>query len=70
MALEENSLRFSIFAIDGDERNVSTGVAELKLSDLDLTVRPFNTWIYLQDVNKVSLLLFLRFYYLLSKLSN
>ncbi|KAM4018266.1 synaptotagmin-12 [Anomaloglossus baeobatrachus] len=52
LALEENSLRFSIFAIDGDERNVSTGIAELKLSDLDLTVRPFNTWIYLQDVNK------------------
>ncbi|KAG9475738.1 hypothetical protein GDO78_003904, partial [Eleutherodactylus coqui] len=54
LALEENSLRFSIFAIDGDERNVSTGVAELKLSDLDLTVRPFNTWIYLQDVNKAA----------------
>ncbi|XP_068117104.1 synaptotagmin-12 [Hyperolius riggenbachi] len=52
LALEENSLRFAIFGIDGDERNVSTGVAELKLSDLDLTVRPFNTWIYLQDVNK------------------
>ncbi|CAH2326182.1 synaptotagmin-12 [Pelobates cultripes] len=54
LALEENSLRFSIFAIDGDERNVSTGVAELKLSDLDLTLRPFNTWIYLQDVNKAA----------------
>ncbi|XP_071974635.1 synaptotagmin-12 [Engystomops pustulosus] len=54
LVLEENSLRFSIFAIDGDERNVSTGVAELKLSDLDLTVRPFNTWIYLQDVNKAA----------------
>ncbi|XP_077144137.1 synaptotagmin-12 [Ranitomeya variabilis] len=54
LALEENSLRFSILAIDGDERNVSTGVAELKLSDLDLTVRPFNTWIYLQDVNKAA----------------
>ncbi|XP_073514144.1 synaptotagmin-12 [Phyllobates terribilis] len=54
LALDENSLRFSIFAIDGDERNVSTGVAELKLSDLDLTVRPFNTWIYLQDVNKAA----------------
>ncbi|XP_063800416.1 synaptotagmin-12 isoform X2 [Pseudophryne corroboree] len=54
LALEENSLRFSIFGIDGDERNVSTGVAELKLSDLDLTIRPFNTWIYLQDVNKTT----------------
>ncbi|XP_069596633.1 synaptotagmin-12 [Ranitomeya imitator] len=54
LALEENSLRFSILAIDGDERNVSTGVAELKLSDLDLIVRPFNTWIYLQDVNKAA----------------
>ncbi|XP_040265881.1 synaptotagmin-12 [Bufo bufo] len=54
LALEENSLRFSIFAIDGDEKNISTGVAELKLSDLDLTVRPFNTWIYLQDVNKAA----------------
>ncbi|KAM9301530.1 synaptotagmin-12 [Gastrophryne carolinensis] len=52
LALEENSLRFAIFGIDGDERNIGTGVAELKLSDLDLAVRPFNTWIYLQDVNK------------------
>lgn len=46
-ALEEDSLRFSVFGIDEDERNVSTGVAELKLSDLDLTVRPFNAWLYL-----------------------
>ncbi|KFQ16371.1 Synaptotagmin-12, partial [Leptosomus discolor] len=38
-ALEENSLRFSVFGIDEDERNVSTGVAELKLSDLDLATR-------------------------------
>lgn len=52
-ALEEDSLRFSVFGIDEDERNVSTGVAELKLSDLDLTVRPFNAWLYLQDMNKV-----------------
>lgn len=51
--LEEDSLRFSVFGIDEDERNVSTGVAELKLSDLDLTVRPFNAWLYLQDMNKV-----------------
>ncbi|XP_065611448.1 synaptotagmin-12 [Cyrtonyx montezumae] len=51
-ALEEDSLRFSVFGIDEDERNVSTGVAELKLSDLDLTVRPFNAWLYLQDMNK------------------
>ncbi|KFM13496.1 Synaptotagmin-12, partial [Aptenodytes forsteri] len=41
VALEENSLRFSVFGIDEDERNVSTGVAELKLSDLDLAVRFF-----------------------------
>ncbi|XP_073460658.1 synaptotagmin-12 [Aquarana catesbeiana] len=54
LALEENSLRFAIFGIDGDERNVSTGIAELKLSDLDLVMRPFNTWIYLQDVNKAA----------------
>ncbi|XP_053576415.1 synaptotagmin-12 [Bombina bombina] len=54
LALEENSLKFSIFGIDGDERNVSTGVAELKLSDLDLALRAFNTWIYLQDVNKAT----------------
>ncbi|KAM4617853.1 synaptotagmin-12 [Discoglossus pictus] len=54
LALEENSLKFSIFGIDGDERNISTGVAELKLSDLDLGLRPFNTWIYLQDVNKAA----------------
>ncbi|XP_009982669.1 PREDICTED: synaptotagmin-12, partial [Tauraco erythrolophus] len=51
-ALEENSLRFSAFGIDEDERNVSAGVAELKLSDLDLATRPFNAWLYLQDVNK------------------
>ncbi|MEE6499375.1 hypothetical protein FKM82_003426 [Ascaphus truei] len=54
LALEENSLRFSIFGIDVDEKSVSTGVAELKLSDLDLALRPFNTWIYLQDVNKTA----------------
>ncbi|KAE8607096.1 hypothetical protein XENTR_v10011006 [Xenopus tropicalis] len=54
LALEENSLKFSIFGIDGDDRKVSTGVAELKLSDLDLALRPFNTWIYLQDVNKAT----------------
>ncbi|KFQ28862.1 Synaptotagmin-12, partial [Mesitornis unicolor] len=52
-ALEEDSLRFSVFGIDEDERNISTGVAELKLSDLDLTTRPFNAWLYLQDMNKV-----------------
>ncbi|NXS74817.1 SYT12 protein, partial [Pandion haliaetus] len=53
-ALEENSLRFSVFGIDEDERNVSTGVAELKLSDLDLATRPFNAWLYLQDMNKAA----------------
>ncbi|XP_056137620.1 synaptotagmin-12 [Lampris incognitus] len=51
-ALEENSLRFTAFGIDADERNISAGIAELKLSDLDLTIRPFNAWLYLQDVNK------------------
>ncbi|XP_030640793.1 synaptotagmin-12 [Chanos chanos] len=51
-ALEEYSLRFSAFGIDADERNISAGVAELKLSDLDLSIRPFNAWLYLQDVNK------------------
>ncbi|NWU07047.1 SYT12 protein, partial [Cephalopterus ornatus] len=51
-ALEENSLRFSVFGIDEDERSVSTGVAELKLSDLDLATRPFNAWLYLQDMSK------------------
>ncbi|XP_054027564.1 synaptotagmin-12 isoform X1 [Dryobates pubescens] len=51
-ALEEHSLRFSAFGIDEDERKVSAGVAELKLSDLDLATRPFNAWLYLQDVNK------------------
>ncbi|XP_020781654.2 synaptotagmin-12 [Boleophthalmus pectinirostris] len=50
--LEEFSLRFAAFGIDADERNISAGVAELKLSDLDLTIRPFNAWLYLQDVNK------------------
>ncbi|XP_064423105.1 synaptotagmin-12 [Latimeria chalumnae] len=53
-ALEENSLRFSVFGIDEDERNISTGVADLKLSDLDLVIRPFNAWLYLQDVNKAT----------------
>lgn len=51
--LEENSLRFSTFGVDSDERNISAGVAELKLSDLDLAFRPFNAWLYLQDINKV-----------------
>lgn len=51
--LEEYSLRFAAFGIDADERNISAGVADLKLSDLDLTIRPFNAWLYLQDVNKV-----------------
>ncbi|CAL8320616.1 synaptotagmin-12 [Gadus morhua] len=50
--LEEISLRFACFGIDTEERNISAGLAELKLSDLDLTVRPFNAWLYLQDVNK------------------
>uniref|UniRef100_A0ACB8G2U7 Synaptotagmin-12 n=1 Tax=Sphaerodactylus townsendi TaxID=933632 RepID=A0ACB8G2U7_9SAUR len=53
-ALEENRLRFSVFGIDEDERNISTGVAELKLSDLDLSIRPFNAWLYLQDLNKAT----------------
>ncbi|NXB60795.1 SYT12 protein, partial [Struthidea cinerea] len=53
-ALEENSLRFSVFGIDEDERSVSTGVAELKLSDLDLATRPFNAWLYLQDTSKAA----------------
>lgn len=52
--LEEYSLRFAAFGIDADERNISAGVAELKLSDLDLTIRPFNAWLYLQDINKMS----------------
>ncbi|NXF10769.1 SYT12 protein, partial [Smithornis capensis] len=51
-ALEENSLRFSVFGIDEDDRNVSTSMAELKLSDLDLAMRPFNAWLYLQDTTK------------------
>ncbi|NWT75739.1 SYT12 protein, partial [Prunella himalayana] len=51
-ALEENSLRFSVFGVDEDERSVSTGAAELKLSDLDLATRPFNAWLYLQDTNR------------------
>ncbi|XP_072291141.1 synaptotagmin-12 [Eucyclogobius newberryi] len=50
--LDECSLRFAAFGIDADERNISAGVADLKLSDLDLTIRPFNAWLYLQDVNK------------------
>ena len=54
-ALEEKSLRFSVFGIDEDERNVSTGVVELKLSVLDLPLQPFSGWLYLQDQNKVGL---------------
>lgn len=54
VALEEKSLRFSVFGIDEDERNVSTGVVELKLSVLDLPLQPFGGWLYLQDQNKVS----------------
>ncbi|XP_017570473.1 synaptotagmin-12 isoform X2 [Pygocentrus nattereri] len=50
--LDENSLRFAAFGVDSDERNISAGVAELKLSDLDLSIRPFNAWLYLQDINK------------------
>ncbi|NWR49142.1 SYT12 protein, partial [Regulus satrapa] len=52
-ALEENSLRFSVFGIDKDERSISSGVAELKLSDLDMATRPFNAWLHLQDTNKM-----------------
>ncbi|NXJ68011.1 SYT12 protein, partial [Rostratula benghalensis] len=57
-ALEEGSLRFSVCGVEEEEeeeeeeRNISTGVAELKLSDLDLATRPFNAWLYLQDTNK------------------
>ncbi|XP_076863008.1 synaptotagmin-12 [Brachyhypopomus gauderio] len=51
-ALEDTSLRFSAFGVDSDERNISAGVAELKLSDLDLSIRPFDAWLYLQDINK------------------
>ncbi|XP_055271397.1 synaptotagmin-12 isoform X3 [Moschus berezovskii] len=53
-ALEEKSLRLSVFGIDEDERNVSTGVVELKLSVLDLPLQPFSGWLYLQDQNKAA----------------
>lgn len=43
-----------MFGIDEDERKVSTGVVELKLSVLDLPLQPFSGWLYLQDQNKVS----------------
>lgn len=43
-----------MFGIDEDEQNVSTGVVELKLSVLDLSLQPFSGWLYLQDQNKVS----------------
>lgn len=52
-AVDEYSLRFSAFGVDLDERSISAGQAELKLSDLDLSIRPFNAWLYLQDINKV-----------------
>lgn len=57
-AVEEYSLRFSAFGVDLDERNISAGQAELKLSDLDLSIRPFNAWLYLQDINKVLIFLY------------
>ncbi|KAG8522655.1 Synaptotagmin-12 [Galemys pyrenaicus] len=53
-ALEEKSLRLSVFGIDEDERNVSTGAVELKLSVLDLPLQPFSGWLYLQDQNKAA----------------
>uniref|UniRef100_A0A4X2JLV2 Synaptotagmin 12 n=2 Tax=Vombatus ursinus TaxID=29139 RepID=A0A4X2JLV2_VOMUR len=52
--LEESSLRFSVYGIDDDDRNVMTGVVDLKLSVLELPQQPFCGWLYLQDVNKVS----------------
>ncbi|XP_051478265.1 synaptotagmin-12 [Apus apus] len=51
-ALEEQGLRFAAFGIDEDERSSGAGVAEIKLSDLDLGTRPFSAWLYLQDVTK------------------
>ncbi|XP_061856367.1 synaptotagmin-12 [Colius striatus] len=51
-ALGDHALRFSAFGVDEDERSVSTGLAELRLSDLDLPARPFSAWLYLQDTNK------------------
>lgn len=54
-ALDEYSLRFSAFGVDSDERSISAGLAELKMSDLDLSIRSFNAWLYLQDMNKVML---------------
>ncbi|NXX75130.1 SYT12 protein, partial [Urocolius indicus] len=53
-ALGDHALRFSAFGVDEDERSVSTGLAELRLSDLDLPARPFSAWLYLQDTNKAS----------------
>uniref|UniRef100_G3VRT2 Synaptotagmin 12 n=3 Tax=Sarcophilus harrisii TaxID=9305 RepID=G3VRT2_SARHA len=52
--LEESSLRFSVYGIDDDDRNVMTGVVDLKLSVLELPLQPFCGWLYLQDVNKAS----------------
>lgn len=43
-----------MFGIDEDERNVSTGMVELKLSVLDLPLQPFRGWLYLQDQNKAA----------------
>ncbi|NXS52226.1 SYT12 protein, partial [Brachypteracias leptosomus] len=51
-ALEEITLRFAAFGLDEHERSISAGTAEIKLSDLDLPTRPFNAWLYLQDINK------------------
>ncbi|XP_043829357.1 synaptotagmin-12 isoform X2 [Dromiciops gliroides] len=53
-ALEESSLRFCVYGIDDDDRNVMTGVVDLRLSVLDLPHQPFCGWLYMQDVNKVS----------------
>lgn len=55
-ALEEKSLRFSVFGIDEDERNNDAhrggGAEALSLTS---PLQPFSGWLYLQDQNKVSL---------------
>ncbi|XP_056657225.1 synaptotagmin-12 isoform X2 [Monodelphis domestica] len=54
IAMEDSSLRFSVFGIDDDDRNISTGAVDLKLSVLELAQQPFSGWLYLQDLNKAS----------------
>ncbi|CAN0428369.1 unnamed protein product [Lampetra planeri] len=48
-AADDTTLAFTALGLDNNGRQLSMGTAELRLGDLDLSVRPFSTWLYLQD---------------------